>query len=168
MLNITWEWDFGNFLFPQVIRGIGLMFCIVPINSLALGTLPPQQLKNASGLYNLMRNLGGALGLAVINTVLIHRVDFHKSRLREAIEPGRPVIDQALSGLGHMMQGTLGADGNLAALKSIYGLMTREATVMAFADTFYVLALCFLAMLLTLPVVKKPQAMTQTAAKDAH
>lgn len=168
MLNITWEWDFGNFLFPQVIRGIGLMFCIVPINSLALGTLPPAQLKNASGLYNLMRNLGGALGLAVINTVLIHRIDFHKSRLREAIEPGRPVIDQALSGLGHMMQGTLGADGNLAALKSIYGLMTREATVMAFADTFYVLALCFLAMLLTLPVVKKPQAMTQAAAKDAH
>src|SRR3546814_10446663 len=64
MLNITWEWDFGDFFLPQVLRGVGLMFCIVPINSLALGTLPQSQLKNASGLYNLMRNLGGAIGLA--------------------------------------------------------------------------------------------------------
>ncbi|MES1989917.1 MAG: DHA2 family efflux MFS transporter permease subunit [Pseudomonadota bacterium] len=166
MLDITWEWDFGNFVFPQVIRGIGLMFCIVPINSLALGTLPQAQLKNAAGLYNLMRNLGGALGLAVINTVLIHRLDFHKSRLREAIEPGRPVVDQMIHGLGAQISTTLGPDGQLAAVKALYGLMTREASVMAFADCFYVLAICFLAMLLTLPVVNKPQA--AVSSKDAH
>ncbi len=166
MLNITWEWDFADFFLPQVLRGIGLMFCIVPINSLALGTLPPSQLKNASGLYNLMRNLGGAIGLAVINTVLIHRLDFHKSRLREAIEPGRPVVDQMLAGLGHQMSGVLGSNGDLAAVKQLYGLMTREATVMAFADCFFVLAICFLAMLLTLPTVDKPQGIV--SAKDAH
>ncbi|MGV8997362.1 MAG: DHA2 family efflux MFS transporter permease subunit [Parvibaculaceae bacterium] len=166
MLNITWEWDFGNFVLPQIVRGIGLMFCIVPINSLALGTLPQAQLKNASGLYNLMRNLGGALGLAVINTVLIHRLDFHKSRLRESIEPGRPVVDQMLNGLGNQMATTLGPDGHLAAVKSLYHLMTREATVMAFADCFFVLGVCFFAMLLTLPVVEKPKGIV--SAKDAH
>jgi DHA2 family multidrug resistance protein len=166
MLNITWEWDFAQFFLPQVIRGVGLMFCIVPINNLALGTLPQAQLKNGSGLYNLMRNLGGALGLAIINTVLIHRIDFHKSRLREAIEPGRPVVEQALTGLGHHISGTLGSMGDLAALKEIYGLVTRDATVMAFADCFYVLALCFFVMLLTLPVVNKPKGLT--SAKEAH
>ncbi|MDR3500266.1 MAG: DHA2 family efflux MFS transporter permease subunit [Parvibaculum sp.] len=156
-LGITWEWDYGEFLLPQAIRGLGLMFCIVPINALALGTLPQSQLKNASGLYNLMRNLGGAIGLAIINTVLVHRLDFHKSRLREAVEAGRPVIDQTVTGLGQMIGGTLGSSGDLAAIKELYGLMTREATVMAFADCFFVLAICFAAMLLTLPMVDRPQ-----------
>ena len=50
---------------------------MVPINYLALGTLPPTKIKNASGLYNLMRNLGGAVGLAVINTLLDKRMDLH-------------------------------------------------------------------------------------------
>lgn len=168
MVHITWEWQFHEFLFPQILRGIGLMFCIVPINTLALGTMPPDQLKNASGLYNLMRNLGGALGLAAINTVLINRVDFHKSRLREAFEPGRPVVEETLKGLGHQLSGTLGSMGDLAAVKELYGLMTREATVMAFADCFFVLAICFIAMVVILPVVKKPEGMSPAAAKDAH
>ena len=53
---------------PQILRGVSLMLCMVPINNLALGTLAPDRLKNASGLFNLTRNLGGAVGLAVINT----------------------------------------------------------------------------------------------------
>lgn len=167
LLGLTWEWDFGEFFLPQVIRGIGLMFCIVPINTLALGTIPISQLKNASGLYNLMRNLGGALGLAIINTVLIHRLDYHKSTLREAVSAGRPVIEGTMAGLGQMIGGTPGIQSsNLAAVKEIYGLMLREATVLAFADCFFVLMLCFVAMLLTLPLVKKPGA--QGAGADAH
>ncbi len=167
LLGLTWEWDFNQFFLPQVMRGIGLMFCIVPINSLALGTIPPAQLKNASGLYNLMRNLGGALGLAIINTVLIHRLDFHKTMLRESISAGRPVAEQTLTGLGQMIGQMPGIQsGNLAAVKEIYGLMTREATVLAFTDSFFVLALCFFAMLFTLPLVNKPKA--AGAAAEAH
>ena len=59
------------------------MLCMVPINNLALGTLPPTKIKNASGLFNLMRNLGGAVGLALINTLLDKRMDLHLERLRE-------------------------------------------------------------------------------------
>lgn len=167
LLGLTWEWDFGQFFLPQIMRGIGLMFCIVPINTLALGTIPPEQLKNASGLYNLMRNLGGALGLAIINTVLIQRLDFHKSTLRESISAGRPVVEQTMAGLGEMIARTPGIEeGHLAAVKTIYGLMLREATVMAFADAFFVLTICFFAMLLTLPVVNKPEPIAASA--DAH
>ncbi len=166
MFGITWEWGFGELFWPQVIRGIGLMFCIVPVNTLALGTLPQSQLKNASGLYNLMRNLGGALGLAVINTVLIQRIDFHQSRLREAFQPGRPVTEQAIAGLQSYIGQTPGIDSHLAALKSFYGLMTREASVMAFADCFVVLAVCFGAMLLMMPFLKKPKPMA--AGGEAH
>lgn len=57
---ITTDWDAAQVFVPQILRGIGLMFAIVPITNLALGTLTPERLKNASGLYNLTRNLGGA------------------------------------------------------------------------------------------------------------
>lgn len=168
LIGLTWEWDYWQFFLPQAIRGFGLMFCIVPINGLALGTLPQEQLKNASGLYNLMRNLGGAVGLALINTVLITRTDLHKSNLRESVEAGRPAVEQAMGGLGQMISGTLGAAGDLAAMKTIHSLMMREATVMAFADCFFILSVCFVLMLLPLPTVRRPdfsmEADSETAA----
>jgi len=73
--GLTKDWDFWELLWPQILRGVGIMMAMIPINNLSLGTLPPAQLKNASGLFNLMRNLGGAVGLALINTVLNERWD---------------------------------------------------------------------------------------------
>ena len=86
---VTVDWDFWELLWPQIFRGVGLMLSMVPINNLALGTMPPQKIKNASGLFNLMRNLGGAVGLALINTLLDKRMDLHLERLRESVTWGR-------------------------------------------------------------------------------
>ncbi len=77
MTWITRDYDFYELLLPQILRGIGMMLAMVPTNNIALGTLPPDRVKNASGLFNLMRNLGGAVGLAVINQVLNDRTDLH-------------------------------------------------------------------------------------------
>jgi hypothetical protein len=73
MTYLTKDFGFWQIFMPQVLRGVGLMFAMVPITNLALGTLPPERLKNASGLFNLTRNLGGAFGLAALNTVLDDR-----------------------------------------------------------------------------------------------
>src|SRR5215211_5399684 len=83
MTGITKDYDFHELLIPQILRGIGMMFAMVPTNTIALGTLPPERVKNASGLFNLTRNLGGAVGLAVINSVLNERTDLHIARLQE-------------------------------------------------------------------------------------
>ena len=64
MTYLTSDWDFWELFWPQIFRGVGLMTAMIPINNVALGTLPPEQVKNASGLFNLTRNLGGAVGLA--------------------------------------------------------------------------------------------------------
>ena len=80
---ITKDWDFWELLVPQLLRGFGMMLAIVPITNVALGTLSPDRLKNASGLFNLTRNLGGAVGLAALNTVLNNRTDLHLARLHE-------------------------------------------------------------------------------------
>ena len=84
---VTVDWDFWELLWPQIFRGVGLMLSMVPINYLALGTLPPTKMKNASGLYNLMRNLGGAVGLAA---------DQHPAR--QADGPA----SRAAEGIGHL------------------------------------------------------------------
>ena len=81
LTRMTDQWDFWELFWPQVLRGCSLMICMVPINNVALGTLPLAKIKNASGLYNLMRNLGGAVGLAIITTLLIKRADLHYDRM---------------------------------------------------------------------------------------
>ena len=63
MTWITRDYDFYELMLPQILRGIGMMFAMVPTNTISLGTLPPDRVKNASGLFNLTRNLGGAVGL---------------------------------------------------------------------------------------------------------
>src|SRR5581483_8497853 len=63
MTYLTRDWDFWELFWPQIFRGVGIMMAMIPVNNISLGTLPPERVKNASGLFNLTRNLGGAVGL---------------------------------------------------------------------------------------------------------
>ena len=72
-------------LWPQILRGIGIMFCLLPPTRIALGHMQPAELPDASALFNLMRNLGGAIGLALIDTVIYGRVDKHGAALAERL-----------------------------------------------------------------------------------
>lgn len=160
--GITKDWDFWELLQPQVLRGCSLMICMVPINNVALGTLPPQRLKNASGLYNLTRNLGGAVGLALINTIMNDRMDLHLVRLREHVTWSNQKALETLQSLqGALVR--LGSDAELGALKKMAGLVRQQAQVMAFGDAFVILTGMFLAtaclvVLLKRPVPPKPGA----------
>ena len=78
-------------------RGFSLMFLFLPINQLSLGTLPPAALKNASGLYNLMRNLGGAIGIATLGTLATTRTAVHSLHLHEQVGWARPRRDHGLA-----------------------------------------------------------------------
>jgi DHA2 family multidrug resistance protein len=73
---------------PQIIRGVAIMFCLLPPTRLALGTLSETQVPDASGLFNLMRNLGGAIGIALIDTVLYGRIGIHADALRARLLAG--------------------------------------------------------------------------------
>jgi MFS transporter, DHA2 family, multidrug resistance protein len=154
--GVTKDWDFWELLVPQILRGTSLMLCMVPINNIALGTLPPERMKNASGLFNLTRNLGGAVGLALINTLLNNRWDLHLARLHESVQWGRSTAVETLSNLT-LRFGTLGSDAAQAALKTLSNMVRREALVMSFADVFLILTALFLAMACATPFIKKPR-----------
>lgn len=157
MTYLTADWDFYELLVPQILRGMSLMLCMVPINNLALGTLPPDRLKNASGLFNLTRNVGGAVGLAVINTVLIHRTDFHFSRLAEHVRWGNPQAEQMLADMARNFNAR-GLDGETAALARLDALVNQQAAVMSFIDVFYLLTVLFASLAIFAVLMRKPPA----------
>ncbi len=154
--DVTKDWDFYELLVPQMLRGVSLMMCMVPITNLALGTLPPQQLKNASGLFNLTRNLGGAIGLALINTLLNDRTDLHLQRLQENVRWGRTAAEEALANLT-LAYGPLGSDASLAATKRLGLLVRREAIVMALGDVFFTLTILFVLLVPLVVLMRRPQ-----------
>jgi DHA2 family multidrug resistance protein len=157
MTYLTRDWDFWELLWPQIFRGVGLMLAIVSINNVALGTLPPDRVKNASGLYNLMRNLGGAVGLAAIYTFLNDRTDLHIARLHENFTFARPAAVEALNDMaGRFAQ--YGSDANAMALKQMTSVVHRQAAVMAYADVFLALTVLFAALAVLSVSVKKPAA----------
>jgi len=153
--GLTAESGYWEFFWPQAIRGGALMLCFLPINTLALGLLPVEEIKNASGLYNLMRNLGGAIGLAVANTQMIYLTKAHYATLRDSVTATSYQAQQMLEGLTASMQQMNVPDPDLAALKQITGLALREAEVMTFNNLFQVIAVIFLASLAVAPFLKK-------------
>jgi DHA2 family multidrug resistance protein len=163
MTYVTSDWDFWELLWPQIFRGIGLMLSIVPVTNTALGTLPPDRVKNASGLFNLTRNLGGAIGLAAINTQLNDRMDLHLTRLHEQVTWSRV---PALETLDNITQRFQGSDAQLMGLKQMMGLVRQQASVMSFADVFLMLTILFVALAAAGVVMKRP--VPAAAPAEAH
>ncbi|WP_050032036.1 DHA2 family efflux MFS transporter permease subunit [Bradyrhizobium sp. LTSP857] len=88
--------DFHEMFWPQVLRGVAIMFCLLPPTRLALGSLAASRVPDASGLFNLMRNVGGAIGIALIDTILYGRTGAHADALRERLIAGDVTAAQAI------------------------------------------------------------------------
>lgn len=159
---ITKDWAFGELVLPQIFRGTSLMMCMVPINNLALGTLPPDRLKNASGLYNLTRNLGGAVGLALINTLMNDRWDLHLARLSEAVSWGAPTAEERLALMTQRFS-DLGSDAGAAATAQMLAMVKQQALVMALGDVFFALTAIFILLIVLVPLMRRPAARPQPA-----
>jgi DHA2 family multidrug resistance protein len=154
MTSITRDYDFYELMLPQILRGIGMMLAMVPTNNIALGTLAPDRVKNASGLFNLMRNLGGAVGLAIINQVLNERTDLHIARLQERVTWGNATATETLNMLTQRLQGV--GDAALMAMKQLSQIVHRQAVVMGYGDAFLMLTLFYFSLSLLVMVLKKP------------
>ena len=155
MTYVTSDWDFWELLWPQIFRGVGLMFAIIPVTNTALGTLPIERVKNASGLFNLMRNLGGAIGLAAINTWFNDRMDLHLDRLHEAVNGANIAATETLTNLAARFQGS---DAKAQALKEMMAIVRLQAAVMSYADVFLLMTVLFLGLATFGLLLKRPNA----------
>ncbi|MBV9249630.1 MAG: DHA2 family efflux MFS transporter permease subunit [Acetobacteraceae bacterium] len=167
---ITHEWGWRELMVPQAFRGFSQQFAVAPTVTLTLGGLAPERLKLASGLFNLMRNLGGAIGIAVCGTILNDRTNLHFLRLAEHLNTGNAAMlrflqhvaaNEAASGPGRLLQGDTGA------LKTLWTLTFHEAQTLSFSDAFFVIALCFAAATVMTPLMRKVAAPV-SPSRHAH
>ncbi|WP_424811012.1 DHA2 family efflux MFS transporter permease subunit [Roseococcus sp. YIM B11640] len=150
---------FWELALPLALRGVGTMMVMVPVNQVALGTLPPARIKNASGLYNLMRNLGGAVGLAMINTLVTDRGAAHRLHLAEQVSSGRVAATQWYDNLANALTPRLGeAQASIAALRRIAQMVEQQAMVLAYNDVLIVMSLLFAGAIPLVLLLSKPQA----------
>ncbi len=164
--GITPEWGFWQMFWPQAVRGFAMLLCIVPAVGMALNGVPPDQLRYASGLFNLMRNLGGAIGIAIATTLLQDFGKIHGEAFGEALAHGNQ------SGLGAMV-GRLAAHGadaahaRLVLSGEITQFITQQSLSQAFQDVFYLLAALFVIALAIVPF-SKAAPVGEAAPVDAH
>ncbi|HEY9219928.1 MAG TPA: DHA2 family efflux MFS transporter permease subunit, partial [Phenylobacterium sp.] len=139
--QITEDWGFREFAILQSARSFGVMMAMIASQQLSVSTLPPHMMKDASGLVNLVRNFGGAVGLAVLSTVLSHQTAVHLADISAAVNYGNLSSQQMLDGLTAMMQERGAADAEGAARKAFGFMIRQKAVVLGFGDGFYFLAL---------------------------
>jgi DHA2 family multidrug resistance protein len=140
--------DFWTFVWPRAILGIGMGLTFIPLTTMTLSHIPRENMTEATSLYNLLRNLGGSVGIAFTTTMLSRRAQFHQTRLVEHLSPFDPTYsiyrDKISAFLGAQGLPASGADG------LIYRELVRQSSTLAFADAF--LTICML-ILCVLPLV---------------
>jgi DHA2 family multidrug resistance protein len=157
--GVSSTWGFDELFVPQAVRGFAILLCIVPAVGLSLSSVPQSELKSASGLFNLSRNLGGAVGIALVNTWLQDFTREHFLRISEAMSANPEAAERALTKLTTMIGQSSTSDPALAELMAsseVVRVVTREALTLAFADVFTLMAGLFVLALVIVPFCKRP------------
>jgi DHA2 family multidrug resistance protein len=166
---ITHDWGGDQLLGPQILRGLPQVFAVAPSVTLGLGSLSPERLKYASGLFNMMRNLGGAVGIAVCGAILNSRTNYHFDAIAYHLNPANQPMNRLVAGVASRY-GAMPAsldDGHVAALKQLWHLAYREASTLAFADAFRAIMVAFVVATLLVPLLRKVVPPTAPPA-EAH
>jgi len=155
-----------NIIWPSIVNGIAISFIFVPLTTTTMSQLSQQELGNASGLYNLMRNLGGSIGIAFVTTMLARGAQAHQALMVEHLTPTNPAYLQRFQAARKAL--SLHTDPVTAthqAYSAVYSLLDQQAHLWAFMDNFFIFGvmsilaapLIFLFKRVT-PVAKPPAA----------
>jgi DHA2 family multidrug resistance protein len=154
---ITHDWSAAELLVPQILRGFPQVFAVAPSVNLGLGSLPPERLKYASGLFNMMRNLGGAVGIAVSAAIINDQTNLHFQHIASHLTPANVPMEQLVQSLTQRYGALPGGQviGHQAAIEQLWHLAYREASTLAFADAFRAIMVAFIVATLLVPLLRK-------------
>ncbi|HTH94871.1 MAG TPA: MDR family MFS transporter [Rhodocyclaceae bacterium] len=169
-MHLTAQSTGVDFVWSQILRGIGQIFALMPLNQASMAAVAREESGDAAGLYNMARNLGGSVGLAVIGTFIDRRNDFHVARVRESVTANSQVGQDWINATAASHFSQLGdmAYAKLRALGQFAAQIQQQAAVMTYNETFYVLAI---ALLLCIPVsllLKTPKPGEAASSEAAH
>jgi MFS transporter, DHA2 family, multidrug resistance protein len=140
--RINLQVGMGSVIWPSVFNGIAISFIFVPLTTATMSQLGQQQIGNASGLYNLMRNLGGSIGIAFVTTMLARGAQVHQSLMVGHLAPDNPAFVQQLAAAKNVLgQQTDSVTATKQAYSGLYSLLDQQAHLWAFVDNFYLFSL---------------------------
>ncbi|MGA1996004.1 MAG: DHA2 family efflux MFS transporter permease subunit [Bryobacteraceae bacterium] len=158
--NLTLEVNMASIVWPNVLQGLGMGLVLVPLLTIAVGTLPKEKIGNGSGIFNLMRNLGGSIGISISTTFLVRMTQVHQSNLVSHMTPYDPVFQQRLAGMtAGLGRYSAGPAARMQAYGVLYGILQQQSNVKAYVDMFcwtaLMVALCLPGVWLLKRVVAK-------------
>ncbi|HYH01072.1 MAG TPA: DHA2 family efflux MFS transporter permease subunit [Terriglobales bacterium] len=147
-------WDI---FWPQVLQGVALSCMMIPLMAVSVNRISKEKMGNATSIFNLMRNIGGSFGIAIMSTFLARRNQFHQNRLIEQIHLGDIGTQQMLQGMKgwFMSQGADAWTASRRALAGMYGVVQKQAAMLSFVEAFWIMAVMFVAMLPLLFVLRR-------------
>lgn len=167
LTGVNLEITNANILFPIILSGFAMGFVFVPLTTMTMGTLSNEQVGNAAGIYNLMRNAGGSIGIAAMTTFLARGVQTHLPPLVSHLTPYDTAFQQTFqkiySGLATQMDV---ASATQQAYGRIYGMVLRQASLLSYLDNFRLLALLCILCIPTAFLFKRVKA--KKAPIDVH
>ena len=151
--------DFDGLFWPQMMRGFAVMFCLLPATRLALDGWPPEDIADASGLFNLMRNLGGAIGIALINTILEQRTPGHVAAFIARLQNGDPAAARLVGLPAAMFHNQNMGPVDELTKAMVAPLVRRAALAQSFDEAWFLIASLFGISLIALLCLRRvPQA----------
>ena len=154
---MTYETDFWGLFWQQAVRGAAVMLCLIAATSLAIGDFDTRYVPNASGLFNLMRNLGGAIGLALIDTVIERRAPAHVKVIVERLQAGDASMARFVGLPTERFTGVPITDIDEQTRRAVEPLVRRAGLVAAFNDAWLFIGGVVALSLLLLPFLRRPQ-----------
>jgi DHA2 family multidrug resistance protein len=157
MSEVTLGVDYWSLAWPRFVQGVGVGFIFVPLNTVALANIAREKMGNATSLLNVVRNLGGAIGVALMATLLARRGQAHQTALVAHLQMGDPETNERLR-MWTAHFASQGADAFTAqkrAMSALYHEVTQQAQLLAVADVFWLLLLLFCSTLLLLPLLRR-------------
>ena len=173
MSEVTLGMDYWSLAWPRFVQGVGVGFIFVPLNTVALANIAREKMGNATSLINVVRNLGGAIGVALMATLLARRGQAHQTALVAHLQLGDAETDDRLR-MWTTHFAAQGADAFTAqrrAIGALYHEVTLQAQLLAVADVFWLLLILFCSTLLLLPLLRRVRvgpARTTAAREDVH
>ncbi|BAU09845.1 EmrB/QacA subfamily drug resistance transporter [Leptolyngbya sp. NIES-3755] len=164
--HLTADSGIDQLRWSQLVRAMGQPLIMVPLSSVATAGLPPAQAGSASGLFNMMRNLGGSIGIAAVATLLTQREQFHSNRLGESVSQYNPAAQEAINQATQyfVSRGSDLATAQNQAILSIANRVRQQAYIQAFNDCFYFIAIALLVSGIAVLFLKKIKASGMSAA----
>jgi len=162
MRGFTLQSAYWDFVWPRVLLGVALGMIFPPLSRLTLAGIARVEMGNATGIYNLLRNIGGSVGIAVSVTLLGRLSQFYQTSLAGHVNSFNPVAQMRLSWLKQaaMAKGLDAVTANKAALEIIYRIVRRESGMLAYSYIFWMISLAFLSIIPLLLFLRKPRHTT--------